>query len=366
MKQLKVLSLCLVLLISNTSISQIGAFVFDPDQSSELDLVSTNRGLLIPRIELSLNLNSSSPVNSPTEGLLIFNMGVHQEFGYYYWSGSIWKMLKTDTGNEITGPSSSTDNAVVRFDGTTGRLIQNSLVILNDYSNLTQVNNLSTLGFTLSSNPSIGKILVSDETGEGTWQSAPPIDVEHNSNLITPNVNQLNFEGGCNVFENSDEKATVRYYLNNVTKDVIQLSSSDSGNTNVFTGVYTIPWDIEQHKDHSTFVHSNSNNSSQVKVTTGGIYEVNYMFSILNNTIMRKTIRTRFLKNNIDTIPYVVSYSFSYNVADDKVSHISSSFLIDLEANDYIEVITNGQTNPGSVTLLPNENVLFIRLIREL
>lgn len=32
----------------------------------------------------------------------------------------------------VTGPASSTDNAVVRFDGTTGQLIQNSSAILSD------------------------------------------------------------------------------------------------------------------------------------------------------------------------------------------------------------------------------------------
>ena len=90
------------------------------------------------------------------------------------------------------------------------------------------------------------------------------------------------------------------------------------------------------------------------------------MFSIINKTIMRKTIRARLLKNGTDMIPYVDSYSFSYQDSDDKISHTSCSFLIELEANDYIELVTNGQTNPGPMNLMPYENVFFIRLIREL
>ncbi len=90
------------------------------------------------------------------------------------------------------------------------------------------------------------------------------------------------------------------------------------------------------------------------------------MFSIINKTIMRKTLRTRLLKNGTDTISYVTSYTFSYNMEDDKVSHVSSSFLIELEAMDYIELIVNGQTNPGPVQLIPVENTLFMRLMREL
>jgi len=37
---------------------------------------------------------------------------------------------------DVTGPASSTDNAIVRFDGTTGKIIQNSLVTINDGGDL--------------------------------------------------------------------------------------------------------------------------------------------------------------------------------------------------------------------------------------
>lgn len=40
--------------------------------------------------------------------------------------------LVNDTGNGVQGPSSSTDNAVTRWDGTTGNIIQNSLALLQD------------------------------------------------------------------------------------------------------------------------------------------------------------------------------------------------------------------------------------------
>ena len=356
----------LLLLLSHLAISQIGASIINPDPSSEIELYSLSKGVLIPRLSLTSNLYNSTPVNSAAEGLLIYNSGINQEAGFYYWTGSYWSLLKSSSGNEISGPSSSTDNAIVRFDGTTGKIIQNSIPLLDDLANITLTNNITIQGFTLITNPSPGKILVSDNLGNGTWQSAPPIDVEQNHSLVTANVNQLNFEGGCNVFENSDIKATVRCYINNVTKDVIQLSSSDSINLNGLVTPTPIPWDIEQNMDHSSFIHSNTTNTSQIKVKIKGIYEVNYMFSLINRTIMRKTIRAQFLKNSTDFIPYVNSYSFSYNMADDKISHISSSFLIELEANDYIELVTNGQTNPGNANLIPYENVFFMRLIREL
>lgn len=46
-------------------------------------------------------------------------------------SGGAWASFSGGSG-DVVGPASSTDNALARFDGTTGKLIQNSLAILDD------------------------------------------------------------------------------------------------------------------------------------------------------------------------------------------------------------------------------------------
>ncbi len=43
---------------------------------------------------------------------------------------------QTNAGGDVTGPGSSTDNALVRFDGTTGKLIQNGVITEDDTGNL--------------------------------------------------------------------------------------------------------------------------------------------------------------------------------------------------------------------------------------
>lgn len=40
--------------------------------------------------------------------------------------------LVDDTSGFVVGPASATDNAIARYDGTTGKLIQNSLAIVQD------------------------------------------------------------------------------------------------------------------------------------------------------------------------------------------------------------------------------------------
>ena len=47
---------------------------------------------------------------------------------------------------DVRGPASSTDNAVSRFDSTTGKLIQNSVVIIGDTGNVSGVGTLNTSG----------------------------------------------------------------------------------------------------------------------------------------------------------------------------------------------------------------------------
>ena len=50
-------------------------------------------------------------------------------------------------GGDVTGPASSTDNAIVRFDGTTGKLVQNSVVTIADTTgNIAGVGTLTTSG----------------------------------------------------------------------------------------------------------------------------------------------------------------------------------------------------------------------------
>jgi hypothetical protein len=52
------------------------------------------------------------------------------------YNGTVWqKVDNTDAGGDVVGPASATDNAITRFDGTTGRVIQNSVTTIDDTGN---------------------------------------------------------------------------------------------------------------------------------------------------------------------------------------------------------------------------------------
>jgi hypothetical protein len=52
-----------------------------------------------------------------------------------YLSSTDWSTFNSKGGGDVVGPASATDNAVARFDLTTGKLIQNSIVVIDDNGN---------------------------------------------------------------------------------------------------------------------------------------------------------------------------------------------------------------------------------------
>jgi uncharacterized protein (TIGR02145 family) len=84
-----------------------------PDNSAMLDVKSTNKGLLIPRIALTA-ANSSSPISSPAPGLLVYNTSDAGTSPYrvcpglYLWSGNAW--IRIDDGIDCGNGSPLPDN----------------------------------------------------------------------------------------------------------------------------------------------------------------------------------------------------------------------------------------------------------------
>lgn len=64
----------------------------------------------------------------PTSGVTI----VSAEKAVIAWNGSDFVKVASSVSGDVTGPASSTDNAIARFDGTTGKLIQNSAATVAD------------------------------------------------------------------------------------------------------------------------------------------------------------------------------------------------------------------------------------------
>lgn len=84
-----------VIVAQNIGINSTGAV---PNASSLLDVSSTDKGVLIPRIYIT-DLSTAAPITTPATSLLVYNTNATSGTGYYFWNGTLWVKLVDNTGN---------------------------------------------------------------------------------------------------------------------------------------------------------------------------------------------------------------------------------------------------------------------------
>jgi trimeric autotransporter adhesin len=111
-----------------TAQQNVGMGTLTPDVSARLDIVGTNRGLLIPRVALA-GLNDKTTVPTPATGLLVFNTNaaVTGGRGFYYNAGTslavAWSKLQDGSGGGAGWSlAGNTDiDSITNFLGTTDK-----------------------------------------------------------------------------------------------------------------------------------------------------------------------------------------------------------------------------------------------------
>ena len=104
-----IFALCFLLSATTLLQAQVGVGTSTPAASAQLDVSSTTKGFLPPRVALVSTDNTSSPISSPATGLLVYNTAevgsgaTAVTPGYYYYSGSAWVPLANGV-KKIAGP----------------------------------------------------------------------------------------------------------------------------------------------------------------------------------------------------------------------------------------------------------------------
>lgn len=105
-KQVIILILVVIILHDYTSYAQniaIASNETTPNPSAMLDIVATDKGLLIPRVALTA-INSASPITSPATSLVVYNSSTAGTApnsvtpGFYYWDGTKWVRFQDGAG----------------------------------------------------------------------------------------------------------------------------------------------------------------------------------------------------------------------------------------------------------------------------
>lgn len=129
-----------VIIATSLTLPNSGLHILDTNATHDLIItpgsnLTADRVLTITTGDAAVTLNLTAVTD---EWLMAYDVGTNT-----------WRGVAPPTGTgDVVGPSSATDNAVARYDGTTGKLIQNSLVTISDTGNVvTAVNQDAFMGF---------------------------------------------------------------------------------------------------------------------------------------------------------------------------------------------------------------------------
>ena len=79
--------------------AQTGIGTTTPHASAKLEVNSTNKGFLPPRVSL-IDINDQTTIPSPATGLFVYCKGdAGLAAGYYYWNGNAWATIATAGGS---------------------------------------------------------------------------------------------------------------------------------------------------------------------------------------------------------------------------------------------------------------------------
>ncbi|WP_417195128.1 hypothetical protein [Bizionia sp.] len=135
---LNAFSLMALFLLSTTGFSQVGIGTLMPNESAMLDVVSTTKGMLTPRMTSVERLAIANPVN----GLLVYDTS---ENAFYFYKGSTWTKLDSSVRNNYKLVKSAADlsSELAAGGGSTYLLNSNTLYEINGTITLTAPINLN-------------------------------------------------------------------------------------------------------------------------------------------------------------------------------------------------------------------------------
>jgi hypothetical protein len=197
------------------SLAQTGIGTTTPDASAKLDVSSTNKGFLPPRIALTA-LISANPVTSPATGLLIFNTATAGSIpnqvtpGYYYWDGVNAKWVRLEDKADNLGDHTATINVKLNGNylsndgGSEGIIVDNSGNIGIGTNTPTAKLNIAGGGVRIASGmnntstrPSVNTGTVGNYEIRGVGGGSPQIDGQDDGFL------RLSAGGGTNAIQQS-------------------------------------------------------------------------------------------------------------------------------------------------------------------
>ncbi|MDV6170253.1 hypothetical protein R1T16_17585, partial [Flavobacterium sp. DG1-102-2] len=105
----KLLPAMLTLLGAYAVSAQVGIGTSNPSPSAQLQIVSQDRGVLIPQVQLTSTTDTTTITAGNVQSLLVYNVSTSADIkpGYYYWYINKWYRLINDADLAAGGPNGS-------------------------------------------------------------------------------------------------------------------------------------------------------------------------------------------------------------------------------------------------------------------
>ncbi len=153
-----------------------------------------NKGLVIPLVGTYDRDPTSADLMNPLVGgvYALGSVWINKStYGVWFFCGNVagaavWQGVTDPASGNVDGPASSTDNALARFDSTTGKIIQNSIAILTDAGILTGV---TSMGIGIAPTAILGL-----KAGTATAGTAP-LKFASGTNLTAPEAGAVEYDG---------------------------------------------------------------------------------------------------------------------------------------------------------------------------
>ena len=132
----------MLFLIVGVAKSQVGVGTPFPNNSAQLDIVSSDKGMLIPRLALSNSTDAVNITGGNVLSLLVFNIAKAGDLtpGFHYWDGNKWQRL-TNTDDLMTIIDNVTDVLIDNQDGTFTHTASDGTLTTFDANTTTIVDN---------------------------------------------------------------------------------------------------------------------------------------------------------------------------------------------------------------------------------
>lgn len=343
----RLLTIAFVLSGVMTSQAQIGIGTLDPNDASMMEISSTNKGILIPRIALNNSTDTTTIVSGNVNSLLVFNTTSNDQLqpGYYYWYNDEWKRLFA-TGDEI--PETITtlhalDAAVYEYTSEDGTLttINVPADVIDNFTSITQntqvLNHLVNIIQNHAGNMYYDGNVFTYLDENNTYQNINIQDIVHMHQTLTsliynPMTNELTFTdelGDAHIIALQNTKNAGMQLVNNV----LVLTDTDGQSVNVDLSSFLDNTDAQA---ITSFILVD--NVLSITLENGGTQTVD-LTPLVNGTKLQEGQNITITGTGTSLDPYVIA---SHNTTNESMEIINNQL-----------ILTDSDGEVVSVDLLP-------------